>query len=528
MARKRKNGEGTVRLRKDGRWEGRVVIGYDERDLPKTKNVLAKTKGECIEKLKKLQEQYAPPKSDKIKPEMPFGEWMDFWYQNYSKPKLRPTTRAGYECRIYQHIIPELGDIPLNQLTQNDLQQFYARLKKGGRLLHAEHYGAGLSDSMVRASHMNCRAALEKAVQEGLIGVNPAIGCKLPPKKAREMQVLTREEIQRFLIQAKAEGYFELFLLELTTGLRRGELLALQWDDLNLETGELQINKQVYRTKEDGLLISQPKTKSSIRTVSLPQPLLTILKEYKEGVNSRWMFPSPLKEDSPLDPAYIRTRLHLILEHAQCKQIRFHDLRHTFATMALGSGMDIKTLSAMLGHVSAATTLDIYTHITNPMRSEAAAKIDQRIGKAAPQGSPAEPQEKQTMTTFQPYVRRKRKPGTGCITQISENCWEGRYSPMWPDGKKHSRNVYAKTREECEALLPGLIEQMKAEIRAIKESGNLDAIPDGISEKKKAIAAYIREHPEVTSKSAIAKAVQVDKNTVRRYYEEIRREMGLK
>ena len=176
---------------------------------------------------------------------------MDFWYQNYSKPKLRPTTRSGYEGRIYRHIISELGNIPLDQLTQNDLQQFYARLKKSGRLLHAEHYGKGLSDRMVRACHMNCRSALEKAVQEGLIRMNPAVGCKLPPKKAREMQVLTREEIQRFLIHAKAEGYFELFLLELTTGLRRGELLALQWDDLNLETGELQVTKQVYRTKEE-------------------------------------------------------------------------------------------------------------------------------------------------------------------------------------------------------------------------------------------------------------------------------------
>ena len=532
MARKRKNGEGTVRLRKDGRWEGRVVIGYDEKNRPKTKNVLAKTKSECLEKLKKLQEQYAPPKSDKVKPDMPFGEWMDFWYQNYSRPKLRPTTRAGYEGRIYQHIIPELGGIPLNQLTQNDLQQFYARLKKSGRLLHTEYYGKGLSDRMVRACHMNCRSALERAVQEGLIRVNPAVGCKLPPKKAREMQVLTREEIQRFLIQAKAEGYFELFLLELTTGLRRGELLALQWEDLNLETGELKITKQVYRTKEDGLLISQPKTKSSIRTISLPPPLLNILKEYREGVNSRWMFPSPVKEDSPLDPAHIRTRLHLILEHAQCKQIRFHDLRHTFATMALGSGMDVKTLSAMLGHVSAATTLDIYTHITDPMRSEAAAKIDQRIGKADPREKETALEQRsetapQPFVPFIPYNGKIRKPGTGCITQISEHCWEGRYSPVWPDGKKHSRNVYAKTREECEALLPGLIQQMKAEIRAIKESGNLDAIPDGISEKKKAIAAYLREHPEVTSKSAIAKAVGTDRSTVRKYYNEIRSEMGL-
>ena len=190
--------------------------------------------------------------------------------------------------------------------------------------------------------------------------------------------------------------------------------------------------------------------------------------------------------------------------------------------MALGNGMDVKTLSAMLGHVSATTTLDIYTHVTDPMRSEAAAKIDQKIGKAAPQESPAEPQEKRTMTTLQPYVGKKRKPGTGCITQISEHCWEGRYSPMWPDGKKHSRNVYAKTREECEEKLPKLIEEMKAEIEAIKESGNLAAIPDGISEKKKAIAAYMHQHPEVTSKSAIAKAVGADRSTVRRYYDEIR------
>ena len=465
-----------------------MVIGYDEKGLPKTKNVLAKTKGECIEKLKQLQEQYAPPKSDKIKPEMPFGDWIDFWYQNYSKSKLRATTRAGYENRIYLHIIPELGDIPLNQLTQNDLQQFYARLKKNGRLLHAEHYGESLSDTMVRGCHANCRSALEKAVQEGLIRVNPAVGCKLPPKKAREMQVLTREEIQRFLIQAKAEGYFELFLLELTTGLRRGELLALQWDDLNLETGELQINKQAYRTKEDGLLISQPKTKSSIRTVSLPQPLLTILKEYKEGVNSRWMFPSPLKEDSPLDPAYIRTRLHLILEHAQCKQIRFHDLRHTFATMALGSGMDVKTLSSMLGHVSAATTLDIYTHITDDMQRTAAAYIDRGIGKAAPQEDTSEPgqetapaqAEKPSMTDFKPYVGRKRRSGTGCVSEINDHLFEGRYSPKWPDGKKHARNVYAHTREECEEKLKVLIVEMKAEIaeaQRLKDLGEGDGWP---------------------------------------------------
>ena len=110
MAKRRKSGTGTIRQRKDGRWEGRAVVGYDEKGLPKTKNVLAKTKRECQEKLKKLLETVSGPKSEKVHPEMTFGEWLDFWYQNYIKPKIRPTTQASYEGRIYQHIIPELGD----------------------------------------------------------------------------------------------------------------------------------------------------------------------------------------------------------------------------------------------------------------------------------------------------------------------------------------------------------------------------------------------------------------------------------
>ena len=261
MARKRKAGDGTVRQRKDGRWEGRVVIGYDDNGYPKTKNVLAKTKKECVEKLQKLKEECGGLKPEKVRPEMPFGDWLTYWYENHSKPKIRPTTQETYESRIRLHIIPEIGDIPLNKLTQNDLQQFYGRLKKSGRKRFTDKYGEGLSDRMVRMCHATCRSALEKAVQDGLIRVNPAIGCKLPPKKAREMQVLTREELQRFLIQAKFEGYYEVFLLDLATGLRRGELMALQWDDLNFKTGVLNVNKQGYDVRGQ-LQISTPKTKT--------------------------------------------------------------------------------------------------------------------------------------------------------------------------------------------------------------------------------------------------------------------------
>ena len=467
MSKRRPSGDGMVRKQEDGRWEGRVVIGYDDNGYPKTKNVLAKTKKECVEKLQKLKEECGGLKLEKVRPEMPFGDWLTYWYENHSKPKIRPTTQETYESRIRLHIIPEIGDIPLNKLTQNDLQQFYGRLKKSGRKRFTDKYGEGLSDRMVRMCHATCRSALEKAVQDGLIRMNPAIGCKLPPKKAREMQVLTREELQRFLIQAKFEGYYEVFLLDLATGLRRGELMALQWDDLNFKTGVLNVNKQVYDVRGQ-LQISTPKTKNSVRKIVLPPAVVAVLREYKETVDSRWMFPSPVLEDLPLNPGSVYDRLQLILEHANCKQVRFHDLRHTFATLALQNGMDVKTLSAMLGHVSAATTLDIYTHSTSDMQHAAARKIDCGIGKAELPDEPAPQANTPAIVDFQPYMGKVRKPGTGCISQINDHLFEGRYSPTWIDGKKHARNVYAHTREECEEKLKVLIAEMKAELAELK------------------------------------------------------------
>lgn len=469
MAKRRQNGKGTLRQRKDGRWEGRVVVGYDDKGLPITKNVLAHTKNDCADKLEKLKEEYRPP-STRCKPDMLFGDWMEFWYENYSKPAIRPLTQQNYENRIYDHIIPDIGKIPLNKLTQNDLQQFYARLKRNGRKQYVEKYGPGLSDRMVRTCHASCRMALEKAVAEGLIRVNPAIGCKLPPKKAREMQVLTQNEIIRFLHQAKEEGCYELFLLELGTGMRRGEILALKWSDLNFATGELRIERQVYIIKAE-VIISAPKTKASIRTVILPPSLIKTLAVYKETVDSEWMFPSPTDNGRPRNPSSVRKRLQLILERAGCKKVRFHDLRHTFATMALEHGMDVKTLSATIGHVSSATTLDIYSHITDTMQRQAAVHIDRKIG-GTDASMPTEKREERKDTTpveFTPYKPKIRKPGTGCVTMINDHLYEGRYSPTNAYGKRESHNIYAKTREECEEKLAEMIVQVKAQIKAEKE-----------------------------------------------------------
>lgn len=469
MGKRRKRGEGSVHLRTDGRWEGRYVIGYDAKGLPKTKNVLARSKSECLEKLKQLRESC---KNDREEPDirkqsLTFGAWLDYWYQNHCKPGLRITTQKNYENGIYRHLIPALGQIPLDKLTTGNLQQYYTGLKEHGRLLRAELYGEGLSDRTVRGIHAICRAALERAEGEGLISGNPALGCKLPPKKGREQNTLTQEEIQRFLIQAKEEGCYELFLLALSTGMRRGEILALQWSGLNLSTGALRVERQVHRVRGE-LMVSSPKTKAGNRTVVLPAPVLHVLKTYRERTNSRWMFPSPVKEDSPMDPAAARKRLQTVLERAECSRIRFHDLRHTFATASPEHGMDVKTLSTIIGHVSSSTTLNIYTHVTDTMRQSAADKIDQGIGRAVPRPRQEVVPQKLPPSTFHAHKGQRRKPGTGCITQINDHLWEGRYSPR-VNGKRLARNVYARTEAECEEKLAALIREMKTELTAERE-----------------------------------------------------------
>ena len=269
-----------------------------------------------------------------------------------------------------------------------------------------------------------------------------------------------------------------MFLLDLSTGLRRGELLGLQWKDIDFEKGTLSVNKQIkYINRE--LRIMPPKTQASNRTVILPPQLLNVLREYKEKVNSIWLFPSPYKsEDVPREPASCRKALSRMLERAECKHVPFHALRHTFASHAFHYGMDVKTLANTIGHESVETTLNVYAHSSDEMKRAAARKIDQTLGAVVggktavvaradsdEQQEPASP-PKPPRTKFEPHKGKYRKRGTGSIHQVSKNVWEGRYSPII-DGKRVARNVYADSVEECEEKLSELIEDMKQEFGMI-------------------------------------------------------------
>lgn len=439
---------------KNGRWRARIPVGRNEDGELKYRNVTAKTEDECWERLKTLKKELGLP--EEIDSHMPFGEWIDYWFREFCAPRLRASTQETYRNRIYKQIIPKIGNIPLDELKNNDLQAFYSHLIAEGRLINVNKFGSGLSNSHIRHIHSHCSAALKKAIEEGLIFKNPADGCRLPPKVHGKITILTHDELYRLLVQAKYDGMFEMLFLDITTGLRRGELVALKWSDLNIRKAELNVSRQ-YTRINGKMVISNPKTPSAVRTIKLTKITLRVLKGYQQRANSEWMFPSPLDATHPKDPEACGRKLKRILEKAGCRNIRFHDIRHTFATMALENGIDVKTVADILGHNTVETALDTYTHITNEMQNQSAHTIDRKFAGIR---NTEENTDLQINRDYIPNHGKKRRSGTGYIKQLSPNCWQGRYSPV-VDGKRIYYNIYAATEEECEKKLEQLIKEKK-------------------------------------------------------------------
>ena len=375
MAKKRANGEGNIRKRKDGRWEGRYTAGHDpETGKAIYKNVLGKTQAEVKAKLKAaIQEAQTLDLSKTGK--YTVGEWMEVWFEDYAKLKVRPSSHQTYRGYIDNHIRPNIGDIPLEKLTSLDLQKLYKKLLTKGRVDRVEAKGQpkGLSAKTVRNIHQILSSALKLAQEQRIILANPAERCALPKVEHREMKTLPVEQLQSFLREARESGVFELYYLELATGLRRGELLGLKWEDIDLQKGDLRVKRQVSRI--NGEVMEAPlKTKNAYRTLPLAEDTIDVLKEQREKVGSSpWVFPSP--NGGPISPDSVLHMLHRVLKRAGLPRVRFHDLRHTFATLALQNGVDIKTVSGMLGHFSAGFTLDTYAHVTGAAQRQAAGKM---------------------------------------------------------------------------------------------------------------------------------------------------------
>ena len=371
MAKRRPSGDGMVRKREDGRWEGRIVVGHKENGEPIFRYVLARTQKELLDKLHRDMELYQDAELTE-ESRLTLGEWLDRWMEDYAAHTLRPNTLRSYEQYARCYIKPYLGDKVISRITRVDIQKLYTKLKQEGRVHEHPEHGHELSDSMVCRIHAMLHRCLKDAETAHVIPRNPTDGATVPKAVSKPKQILSREQMDAFLEAVEQDPVWrDFFYTELTTGLRRGEICGLMWQDFDEKAGTLKILRSINVPKRGELEIGETKTSRGRRTIHLPPSTAARLAERKKHAVSQWIFPEPLAPGKPVRPSAAYYWMKVILKKGGLPHLRFHDLRHTFATHALTSGVDAKTLSGILGHTNASFTLDTYTHVTPDMQKAA-------------------------------------------------------------------------------------------------------------------------------------------------------------
>lgn len=376
MAKKRPNGDGLIRKRVDGRWEGRITVGYDSKKMPIYRAVYGRTQKETLDKLHDAIERYRDVRLTEDC-RMKLGDWLDKWLEEYAQYQVKDSTLNGYRTYFDVYIKPRLGNEPIGSITTTDIQEMYINLKKYGRVNDHPIKGSELSDAMIVRIHAVLHQAFEKAVEERMIVDNPTKGTTVPKNNYAPKKILTEEQLEQFYkVLKEDELWYDFFYTELTTGLRRGEICGLQWSDFDVKTGRLHVKRNVTSITGQPVRVGPTKTATGTRTILLPPSTAELLKARKANSYSMWIFHNPVKPEMPMSPHMPYHHLKTLLKKANLPNIRFHDLRHTFATHALAKGVDPKTLSGILGHTNASFTLDTYTHVTGDMQKKASEVVE--------------------------------------------------------------------------------------------------------------------------------------------------------
>lgn len=363
-----------------GLWEGRIVIGHRSDGRPIFKSVYGKTQKEALTKLHDCKEFYrgADLNEDYY---MALSDWLDRWLKEYAEPVVRKSTFNGYCNYIHNHIKPILGDKQIGKITTQHVQKMYGRLLAEGRLDPYSDKGPGLSRTTVHSLHVVFRQAMEAAVKARLIPVNPTDGAVPPKRDTAPMKVLNGEQLDQFMQAIAREPLWrDFFYTEVTTGLRKGEICALQWSDYDEKAGTLKVCRTLRMTKGK-IWLEEPKTSAGTRIIILPPSTAAILRNRRaeQAASTEWIFPNHKTPVDPLSPNAAYYHFKRILNKANLPDIRFHDLRHTFATHALTSGVDAKVLSGILGHTNASFTMDTYAHVTTEMHYKAAGIVGEYL-----------------------------------------------------------------------------------------------------------------------------------------------------
>ena len=330
MVKRRPAGDGMVRKREDGRWEGRIVIGHRENGEPLFRHVYAKTQKALLDKLHQNIECYRDVELTEDS-RMTLGQWLDRWLTEYKAGTVRPGTLKSYRCYIEYYIKPQLGDKQISLISQQDIQRMYRRLKTEGRIHEHPEMGHQLSDSMVRHIHSTLHAALKDAVQAHVIPRNPTEGTTAPKPNYKPKRILTRAELDAFLaVVEQDEVWRDFFQTELMTGLRRGEICGLQWSDFDEEGGALKVCRTLHSQRKGEYTVGETKTGKGMRTILLPKTVADILRRRKADTISQWIFPDPVKPEDPVNPGSAYLHMKTLLRRAGLPSIRFHDLRHPY------------------------------------------------------------------------------------------------------------------------------------------------------------------------------------------------------
>ena len=375
---RRSHGEGAVyRRERDGKWVVTIELGWSG-GKRRRKSAVAGSEQAALTRLAALREAHAAGRSLPAR-ERTVGAWLEEWLSDVKAfDGTRPATLAAYRFIATRYITPVIGAIALDKLGPADVQRLLAAARRENP-----------SASTLRHVHGVLRNALNDAERLELVPRNVARAVKSPPLNRGERRSLTTEEARRFLDVVARERLEALFVVAMTTGLRRGELLGLRWDDVDLDQGLLHVRRSLQRV-DGALRIMEPKTARSRRTVPLPASAVAALRRHRSRQGEERLLAGALWRDSGivfastigtlLEPRNVNRRFEVLRDRAALPWLRLHDLRHACATLLLAQGVDPRTIMELLGHSAIGVTMNTYTHVLPEVLRAASEAMDRALG----------------------------------------------------------------------------------------------------------------------------------------------------
>lgn len=383
---KREAGSGTITKRKDGRWEGRHTSGVNPATGELIRHsVYGKTQKEVSVRLRAVTSEIDT--GDYIETvQFTVSDWMKTYLSEYTS-NLKPYALQSYEAINRNHITPALGKIKLQSLNTIQIQTFVNLLSRP-----VENDGKGLSAKTVRNIFGVLRRALQLAIRIGLLRHNPADACILPKPVGKKIETITDDKLDAFLRACQQDEYKAVYLVDLFTGMRLGEILGLSWPDVDWANGTLYLHQQLQQrqTRGDYRYCLASLKNGKTRTVTVAPTVMQILREQRRAQLEQRMAAGPAWENEfnlvftnglgrPISRRTVYKHIKKILAGIGLPNCYFHTLRHTFATLSLQNGDDVLTVKENLGHHSAAFTLNTYGHLTKTMRKESASRMERLI-----------------------------------------------------------------------------------------------------------------------------------------------------